>query len=136
MQGFEFVSRFREEWQAREKNIKIAFLSILIVALANLAAAISMSWKYGDIAGPAGVFCGAHFYIVVIALAYFGFKMWDGDPTGWYACIVTMCAIIAIASIEGALNSPEGFIHAGIAALGLVGLLAARKQFWRHSIRV
>ncbi len=134
MQGFEFVTRFREEWAGREKNIKVAFFALVVVAMANLAYALSMSWSYGNIAGPAGVFCGAHHYLVVLALVFFGYKMWDGGPMGWYASIITMCVVIAVSSIEGALNSPAAFVHAGIAAFGLVGLMAARKQFWRHSI--
>jgi hypothetical protein len=130
----EFVERLRGEWGARSKDMRIALVAVFVVVIVNIIAAVSLSWEYGDKAGPAGILCGSHHYLVALVLTYFGFRMWSGDPLGWYATLMTMCSVMAVSAVEGTYGSLEAFVHAGAAAFGLAGALAARKHFWRHSV--
>ena len=130
------MDRFRDEWNARSREMRLAFVALLIVTGANFVIAVSLSWQYADFAGPAGILCGSHYYLVVVILLYMGFRMWGGDPLGWYGALLTMCAVMAVSFVEAAFGSVMGFVNAGLAMFGITGLLMARNHFWRHSMKM
>ena len=132
----DLLDRFRDEWRARSREMRLAFVTLLVVTAANLALAINLSWQYFDFAGPAGILCGSHYYLVAILLVYMGFRMWSGDPLGWYGSLLTLCAVMAASAVEGVYGSSFGFANVGLSIFGIIGLMLARKHFWRHSIKI
>jgi hypothetical protein len=130
----EFTTRFMEEWRARTLQLKVAFLAMILVALAHLVSGAGMSWKYYGNAGPAGVLCGTTFYLMVIAAVYMAFRLWSGDHLGWYGSLAVVCVGVTLSTsavIEGDILATG---HVVVDILAIVALFWARKQFWRHAI--